>query len=508
MAEQPFRFIDRRGTGSYAQNTLIQAASSKNDRQTIPAQDYDFHRTISTSGRRNLASLGLWMFWNIPELQGAVLEQADLALSSFAPQFYGEDQDWGYQEEQWLESWHNIFDVAGPPYDGRFFRQSLTLLPIVVGDMGILLTQGESGYPMIQLIPSHRIGSRSQTESVVKGGLYDGARIIDGVIVNDYYRPIAYRVFMSDDSNGEYRDISTRDMVLHFYPVFPGQLRGLSLLASSAFDWQDKRESKRFEMMAQKACAANALIEHNESGEADSAKDFVTGSSAASATASGAPEMKMLDGGIYRYFKANTNSKLEPFHYDRPGANSQRFQEMLVRDAFRGIEWDSFFSLDPSAVGGAPMRVIVDRINRVLNKRREAARKTCLRVDTYGVAKAIKSGFLPENKEWYKIYHYGPGDITADRKYESDVDLQELGAGATTLQRVAAKRGDHWRDDVRKQQDVEIEDLLTRAKEKSDKFGISIEQAVTLFRETGSYSTITNTTAKPEDKPAAKPIES
>src|SRR6266496_3912087 len=266
MATPAYKVIDRRGTSGGGANWMVDAARPNLDRQRIPLQDRDFHRNITSYGRRRLRSVCRWMFWNIPALQGAILEQANLAVSSFLPQYFGDDKEWGDQAENWLFNWHKIFDIAGPPMNRRTWLRFLIVTQFTDGGMGTLLTGVPSGndplgYPMIQTIPAHRI--RSQ-HPFVEGGQFDGARIIDGVIVNDYGRALAYRVYGEGSTGAEsddYQDIPARDMFLTYDPMAPGQVRELPLLASSVFNFQDSAEFDRFEMLAQKAFSAHTLLE-------------------------------------------------------------------------------------------------------------------------------------------------------------------------------------------------------------------------------------------------------
>lgn len=472
-----YRVTDRRSSSGYinsygGSNGLIEAASRTADRRLIGTQDRDFHRNITARGRRTLMDIGRWMFWNIDTLRASILEQADLAVSTFLPQYVGANAAWGGMAEDWLGEWHKIMDIAGPPFDYESFTAGLILSQLVDGDEGILLTgtpvgSDETGYPMIQRIPAHRIWS---VTDIVQGGPFDGATIIDGVIVNDYGRAIGYRV--NDDRsqitpNSEigYIDISAQNMFIVFEPLFPGQLRGLSRAALSSFTWQDSAEFDRFEMLAQKAFSAHTLIEDNETGDLDPAKALVAGTNEATFDSSGNKQTmdeQVLHGGIYRYFKAGTNSKLTAFAWDRPSQNAQNFQNRKIRDAFRGTEWDSFFSLDPQAVGGAPMRVIVEKINRVLGKHRRRVAKACARVDGYAISKSIKMEDLAEDPDWYKWEYQGPGDVTADAKYDSDVALQEINQGLSTRKKECAKRGDYWEDDDA-QREKETRSDLARA---------------------------------------------
>lgn len=520
----PFKQVGPGSTYGY-NNTLIQGAVQTADRKTVTLVDYDIHRTVSVIGRRTLLSLARTMFWRIPALQASILEQANLAVSPFTPRYMGKDKAWGNDASQWLTDWHQIFDLAGWPYDYTTYCELLIISSIVDGDMGTVLTEDASGNPRIQIIPSHRIGSRYQTGGSAKVR-YDGntlsidgieidaslpwsygtsiewdAPIIDGVIVDNQSRPIAYRVYDDPVSAAKWQDISARNMFLSFIPMFPGQLRGFSLLSTSVFDWQDVKEFKDFEKLAQKVFASKTIVEHNETGDLDPAKALVMGaqytttpttnadgSSGPPTIAKTSPDMVQVDGGAYTIFKANSGSKLEAFDWARPHQNSQDFQEMIVRDAFRGTEWDSFFSLDPKHVGGASMRVVVDRICRVLKKRRRLASKSTLRVDTYGLAKgAMRSGGLSVDPDWYRWSYQGPPDPTSDRRYDAQTDEMEYELGWATMADIEERRNGDWKA-KRDQREVEVTDLFERAQRIADKFGISIQEAASQISMIGTMT--------------------
>jgi hypothetical protein len=520
MASKPYRIIDRRSsTGYMGGNLLIEAATQTPDRAYTLPLDNDVHRTVSSLGRRTLMSLGRAIFWKFPALQGMVLEQANLAVSSYLPQYTGRNKDWGIQAERMLGDWHKIMDVAGWPYDYDSYLQSLIVGPLVEGETPTLLTENADGYPMIQTIPAHRVGKRPSPESTVTvrysdsnlfidGVLVDDARpypaagviefearIIDGVIVDDFSRAVAYRV--DAEADGEYQDISARNFFPAFCPIATGQVRGFSLLASSVFDWQDMAEWKRFEMLAQKVFSTRTLIETNETGDEDSAKSIIR--TAATFDSNGRKtdlDVQRLFGGTIQYLKANTGSKVEAFGYDRPGSGSREFLKTTLRDAFRGTEWDMFFSLDPQAVGGAPMRVIVEKINAVLGKRRRLVKKCCLRVDGYALAKFMKLGLLPWDDDWYLWDYQGPGEITADKKYDCDVALAEIAHGIGTRKLEAARRG-LGLEELDDQREAEADSDLTRAGRLAKKHGISIQEALAVLRPPSNASTTLSVADEP-----------
>lgn len=486
MATQPYRVIDRRSSsgykGTYSADSLYKASRKHNlTRSRISDLNRDNSRNVSAYGRKSMVDLGRWLFANVAALRGGILEMANYAASSWIPQFYGEDKAWGNLAEEWLYEHDKICDIRGWPYTMATYRRNLVISVIRDGDLFTLLTETNSGYPVIQPLGCHRIGGKET--DFIDGGEYDGSPFNDGVIKDDWGRVQAYRIINPEKPDTEFRDVAASDGFLSFIPENTDQDRGFSALASAIFDWQDISESRTFELLAQKVAASIALIEENESGEVDSSKAIVGAPSYGTSGAVTGPASETLEGGMIRYFRSGLNQKLSAFSYDRPGANSQEFEQRVIRAAFAGMGWSYDFSLDPTKAGGAQMRVVVEKINRTVDHIQQFVLLPALRrIDGWRISKAIKLGLIPPSKEWYKWDYQGPAKLTADKKYDSDVDVQELRAGTTTLSNVTAKRGAYW-EDVRKQNELEAKDLLTRAKGISSEFGITMELAIQLLQQ-------------------------
>jgi capsid protein len=487
MSATAYKFIDRRKAApsngySFGNNSLIKAATQTADRENVPQLDRDFHRNITGLGRRTLMSLSRALFWNFPVIQGAVLEQANLAASSFIPQYYGRNKAWGDKAEAWLYEWHKVMDIEGPPFDYDVFIQHLVISALVDGDMGIILTETPTGYPQIQCIPSHLIGSRWMIDRIVTGGEYDGSSIVDGIIVNDYMRPLAARIYRDDlfTQSSEFTDVSFRDMILNYWPMVRGQKRGLPALVSLIFDSQDIKETRAVEMLAAKMNAGIFLVENNEGGEVDRAKLIMSPAtySEDGHTKTILPVEKAQKG--VRYFRAGSDSKLEAHISDRPTGNQREFIAEILRSAFSGMEWSYDFGLDPSNVGGAPFRVIVAKINATIGKKQKMIKKVCARVDGWALSKAINNGELDPDPDWSMWDYQVPARITADAKYDSEIDVNEVRANLKTKKEACGNRGEYY-EDVQAQRQIEREAVLAEAKVHHDKYkddGLTFDQAI------------------------------
>lgn len=497
MATLPLTFLEKKWAAGYGNNNLVTAATQTTDRKNVPMLDKDTHRSITPYGRRTLMTLGRWLYWNVSAVRGTIREMVNLTAQKWTPQFEGEDQAWGTMVENWLYEHDKICDVRGWPFNMAAYRRNLLRGVLIDGDVGTVLVKTATGYPMIQVIPAHRISS-GIAENTIKGGPFDGARIIDGTILDDSGRVLGYRVWgeNGETTSATYTDVPARDMFLSYRIETPDQIRGISNLGASCFDWQDVSDARRFELIAQKLIASIGIIETNETGEADRTQKVLTRSarnfddtSNATKTHLSTTATETIDGVSIRYHRANSGSKIEAFSGDRPTANQQAFRDDVIREALHGIGWSFDFSYNPTKIGGAPMRVVVDRINREIETmREEIVDPAQMRVNGYRIASVMDNPqrsdkqivLFPFNPDWYKWNSQGQARVTADAKYQSSVDIEERRAGLKTLSKSAAERGEYWKD-VRAQNALEADDLLERAQIIAEKHGIAIELAISLL---------------------------
>jgi hypothetical protein len=459
-------------------NALFQTATQTQDRKSVSALDYDVHRTVTNMGRRTMMTLGRKTYVDHRSIGRAIEEMADLASAVFLPQYYGENTAWGERAEMWLENHDRVCDVAGPPYNMRLYRRLLLTSLVYDGDMLTVLVKTPDGFPMLQCVPGHRIGNAYDL-NYVQGGEYDGARIIDGVIVDGVNRALAYRVNTGENPYDytQFVDIPARDAFLSFIPLFRGQVRGFSELGMVAFEAQDVRETDRNQRLQSKLAAGIGLLERNELGEAPPPGD--TGTPIVTAGTSTALSTEQFSDGIeVRYFRSSDpNAGIEMLKNDNPSLNQREYRGDVLRDIFAGIGNSKDFALDSTKIGGAPLRVLIERINRSIQSARDLVlTPACMRFDGFRVSCAIQTGSLPEDKDWWKWTYQTGAELTADKKYDAEVDAMEEARGYIPRARVTAKRGAYI-EDVDKAIERDADNKWTRAKALATKFNIPIEAA-------------------------------
>lgn len=436
MPRQPFKFYDQHGR--LMQTRISRAAIGSKQRAAVGQFDRDSAALYSGTDRRILMSFGRMMYDGNPIVRAAVDDMAEVMAAEITAQYDGDDQEWGKLAELWMAEHDAVCDVRGETYNMQTLRRLWLAHCIRDGDVGVILTKGAGGYPLFQTIPAHRI----RGDGIVGADSpWTGYRLIDGVIVNEQGRPLAYRVF--DDAKETSVDISATDMKLRFRPVYADQVRGISLLGSSLINFQDVEETRRFEMVAQKLAASIVLSETNELGAPMTTDSDALSDDAQENTSDF--EMRKMEGGEILYFRSGTGGKLEALRADRPTQSQQAFVDSVVRQALAGMGWSIDYLLDPRQIGGAPMRVAVERINRRVRAMRDSFLfPLCKTLDTWRIAVAVKIGLLPETQNIFTWRYTGAADLTADSKYQADVLEKRLARGLTDPIRACAEIGTDW----------------------------------------------------------------
>lgn len=457
----------------------------------------DTKRELNPSEWRSMTSFCNQLYAQMGEIKGAIREKATYVVGdAWHPQFYGKDKAFGEQLEAFLWEWMKIADVRGYPYS---FQKGLELSSIAMdrsGDIGVILVRGTNNYPQIQYVAGHRIGSRNIGEQLVTDGPYKGLPIYNGVIMNLNMRAVAYKVLGDLIDGTEDKIISARDMFLIYDPDWSDQPRGISTLYHAVQKLQDLQDIHGYTMQGLKMAATTGLIETNEDGEAS-----VQGESRTTTGGDGTGTViEDLLGGTTRIYKAGTGSKLETLKDDRPSANSQEFYEQTLRAAYQGMEWSYEITRNAAALGGNPMRVILAKCGRTVEKRQCLLRTAAARMAGFAVAKAIQNGDLPPNDEWWKIDFQMPRLLTGDAGREAQQDREDLKAGNRSLQEDAAERGVDWLE-LRDQIELEANDVLVRAKRLSDSTGVPIEIALNLLQQRTPNGNL------PISQPAAEPAK-
>lgn len=460
-------------------NQLIPTATQNNDRKRVPFLDRDIHRNVTECGRRVMMSIGLRLYSASDVVRGTIEDIARSTASTFLCEYRGADAEFKRQVEAYTYAHDRVCDIAAGPYTGRTYRKMIVRSILREGDIGTVYTLDENGAPRIQVIPGHRIASDKE---FVEGGPLDGSEIIDGVIVGEQFQPLAYRVLLGDGSDySNFVDVPADRMLLTFIPLFPGQVRGFSLLGFSAWNFQDRDEARRWELLAQKAGAGRVFKEWNENGEPPSGADYINAPASTDST-EGTPSglwFETIDGGLNTYFKStDPNSNIEAVKFDRPSSNQQAFADDIAREALYAAGWSPDFALNPTKIGGAPLRVLVDKLNATKEDiEAEVLEPAVRRLDAHRIPVAMRRREIKTVDDWFNLEYQTAAKMTADKKYDSDVTLQEVKFGIKSRSKACMERGE-TQPDVLEANKAAVRTIFQAAQELANEFKIPFELAL------------------------------
>ncbi len=438
------------------------------------------------------------LFANFGVIKGGICQKSMYAVgNAWHPVFYGEAHDWGQEATRWLtEEWYPSCNVRGENFD---FVTSLFLESITIdrdGDSPTLLTRDrDTAWPQIQLIPSRQIGQwgggyGSVNDELVEDGPFNGAIIRSGVILNRQERPIGYRKL--GNNRGEYEDIPANYMQHILEPEWSDGVRGLPVFSASIEDIRRIATSEEWEQQSMLIASALGLVEYNERG----GPDLTDPSNLLLMSDDGTPSgltTKTLFGGMVRYFKSNSGGKLEQFINQKPGEEWEKFQDRQIRKSFAGANWPYSMAWKSEASNGTVTRSDLNKAKMAVVDRQSLLTPSARRKLRYAVSVAMMPvsegglGILPPypGKDKGGFLKWGfimPPQISIDEGRDRDAVREDWKIGFVSLAEIAAQRGTTV-EQIRKERDMEVRDLVDRAKAIAKEKDIEFEVALMLLQQ-------------------------
>lgn len=437
--------LDAYGRPAIARSKFVNSAV-RNDgsRPFMPVRIADIDELIPATDWQTLLSTSRKLYANMGIPRGAITQKADYSVGdAWNPVFLGENKAWGREAEKLLlEQWYPNIDVRGPQFD---FKSLLHLDSIAYdrdGDAGLLAVAREDGFPQIQRIGAHRIGSRSNEKTVRTGpGLnrsrYLGMKICNGVILDDKDRPAAYQVLGDSEAEDEY--VSASRLFHCFDPTWYEQCRGLPVFIHALNDLRDMLQSQQWEQITQLALSAISLVEYNDDGgpdENDFRQHFSAPEAGSKETAFTTTEMM---GGLIRYFKSNSGGKIEQVEHNRPGDLWDRFQDRLVRATLAGMPWSYALVWKPGELNAVVQRSEILKVKRSVAQRQNLIEKSARWQVSFAVASFINLGMLPPDPEWNRWTFTRPAELSIDAGRDIRNDVTQYQVGSMNIGQLVAK---------------------------------------------------------------------
>jgi hypothetical protein len=412
-----------------------------------PRLDADMALLLSREKHKMIVRDARWIRETYSLVAGAVDQKADYVTGSgFFPEFVGRDRAWGKLAVEKLSSALNIADVRGELFDWDELWWTICTLLDVDGAIFPLLTETPTGFPQIQTLESHRIGSRGPTVGLVGEfdayslirdpaepsgwrrvtGLFTGRRIINGIIYDSAAREIGYRILGADPTQD--RDIPAADMVHITHPKWLSDGRPFPPIAFAALDWYDVKEARDLQKQQQKVHASLSIVESNETGQAPAIPSLSeAGGAPAKLSTNGEPQVQMLQGGLVRYVRSG-GGDIKAHESGSPSEGWRTFDQIVTAGAFYAMGW-RMEMMDLSRLGGAGVRGFQDNINTAILARHKRLARPCKRIIRYFVAKLIARGDLPENTDWWRWEIPIPAEFSVDAARAQQQDRENIRFG-------------------------------------------------------------------------------
>lgn len=394
-----------------------------------PAQDQ--RRDLTPQKRAEMLKKLRWGERNSGMVRQIV---GDLVLytvgDGFRPQAHSADPSWNATAEAYFAEWSRRCDITG-----RFsFNDILRISErrwVLDGDFFLAKVRNGSGQAKLQGIEAHRVGD---PETNVPDRMHDGVQF------GAYGEIVGYNVYRSDSTS---RLILANAMMQVYDPEFISGARGLPLLQHSLNDIQDEMEILALEKSAVKDAAEITRVLKRGGGEfgPDLASELASNPQAADALGVG------LGG---KFIALEPGEDLVSFQSNRPSPTFNGFLEAIQRDIARGI-LPYEFTNDPSKIGGAVVRLVVAKMDRVASRHQQILiDQVCNPTWGYVIGDAIAKGELPSIDGWQKASWTTPKRVTVDAGREAANDRADIEMGLMSMSELYSQRGMDFREEMEK----------------------------------------------------------
>lgn len=404
-----------------------------------------------------------------------------------------------------LEAWNQWCEVCDVSSRQHFYQlQAMIDARVFVdGDIFTLLTFNDANLPRIQLVESHRCAAksdffRSETENE-----------FDGVILDGRGRPVQYRFHEDSDSgqlNVEESILKNAEDVIHHYnPFRPGQIRGISQFAPVLNTIRDIDEIEQAEMRSVKEHSGLSKAIYNESGEVDGdpIKDRFQTETHQKEDADG-NLIEVTDWyeekiGGETVVMRRSGDRLDLLSSNRPSPAWQGFIRHEMRKAFVGSGLSMEICWEPSEQGGATMRFQVEKDDRFLGMRQFSRIQEYKRIYTYVIGRHIDLGYLGNApRDWFSADWKTPRKASVDVGRDSKATVESFKIAGTTLEDIHGDNGADWKKKLR-QKAREVGEAALAAKEISEELGVKVTREEVLQLDSNEISAKANAGKKKAD---------
>lgn len=339
---------------------------------------------------------------------------------------------------EYIGEWFTNCDLLGRK--GMTFRKLVSMDYIghkVDGDSDIIASFVDNDIKL-QVVQADRIGNPTSYD--YNAGYYSG------VIVDQFGRPTAHRIFNRDRNNIYSNPVDILiDNIYHLInPLTADQYRGVTVMDTGIAPARQIFNIIQNETRAVNALSGYAALVSTKGNSAG--QEWIQKQKAlyARAAAEGVPPPQMpsqeIKPGTINYIADGDN--ITAFAYNRPSPAFNGLCTALIRDICNSWQADFNFFYDGNGGGGVVTRLGSRQQGRVFASEQTLLTETTVRpLIIKKLELGIARGDIPPHPRYKKMNIIYPEHCITDAARESAMDIEELKAGIQTLSGLVARDG-------------------------------------------------------------------
>lgn len=486
--------------------------------------------------RREMVDISRIIAAGVPTIDDAITQAGEFSVGdSWHIKSRGTNTTWGKKRDEWFNlTYARNCNLRGPQNDWWSSLRQLNWTRKVQGDYGIVFdgqpykdSNGKEFQPTgkFHVVTYDRIGTGLNVACSVGGGLekvnelgnnylsstyptlavgfygmyvindpnsiFDGQRIIDGVIVDANMRTLGYRVNgFNASGKAVYVDVAEAQMHVNFSArKMVDMVRGFPELAEQILPVLHLDDIQDLISMAMKLASALAITRESSDGNPGPAgratrdESFVT---ASGNTVTEKRAMQEIYPGIYE-LATNNKESLKTLEFDRPSMNEEAFVERIETAVLHKL-WPRalIYAVESKRAG---TRAIVMMARTICNWDQRCLERSARWIADRGTEFAMRTGMIPANNNLADAYDYVftvPGQFTVDEGNDLKMHLMSLGR-CTISRGMICEMDGYLAEEIEEQREAEVDRTLSAAERLQAKHtGWDVKEVALMLDNNGS----------------------
>jgi Bacteriophage capsid protein len=365
------------------------------------------------------------------------------------------DKEFNKAAKRLIEEWGGMPGVYSIDDSRDFWEDQRQAAETLVGDgefFSQLVYSPESGAPMVQPLDIFEIVQPIERE---QGQIWE-----DGILVNEFLRPVAYGV---RELSGPYdwrdfrgRVVPRRDMIHIFQRRRAKQLRGITWFYSGINQGIDALDLRALETGTAKLHSALGVVVKKNKG--DAGKSGISArleqSLGVSSDKPGQISEHFIRGAAIEYLASDEG--IELVSSDRPSPNLREFIEFLYRDIAiaTGLPIEVIYNL--ASLGGATARAVLEDAQWWFEMIQDKiVERHSRRIYVWRLAVAQHRGEIPvcRDPDWWACAWRGPAKLTVDMGRTAEANIKLVRNGMLSHERYYEERALDAQEELTSQMD-------------------------------------------------------